>query len=284
MKHAALVTIVALTTTTPAIAQSVWVAASSQKIRPTDPSGASTSASLEAAGNEFEAFHLVVNGGGSGARAVSVAAGALKGPTGAVIDDVRVYREAWYTTTTPSYQTSPTGRWPDAMIPAVDEIDNQKRNAFPYDVPANEQQPVFVEYHVPANAPAGWYSGVVQVSGGATAQVAVKLYVHAFSLPSTASIRSAFGIGYDDPCVAHYGGYTQCGGDAGVESLLNKYARFALDHRVTISDVAAITPTANTDGSYDWSTWDALYAPMLDGSMPGRLVGAKLTALRYVWT
>src|SRR2546423_15282559 len=106
MRHAVIVTIVALTTATPAIAQTVWVAASSQKIRPTDPSGAATTATLEAAGNEFEAFHLVVNGGAGGASGVSVAADALVGPKGAVIDDVRVYREAWYTTATASYQTS----------------------------------------------------------------------------------------------------------------------------------------------------------------------------------
>jgi hypothetical protein len=284
MKQTLLVTLVALATTTPALAQSVWVTASSQKIRPTDASGAAASASLEAAGNEFEAFHLVVNGGPGGAGAVSVAADALGGANGAVIDDVRVYREAWYTTTTPSYQTSAPGRWPDAMIPAVDEIDNQPRNAFPWDVPANEQQPVFVEYHVPPNAPAGWYHGVVHVTGGVTADVAVKLYVHAFSLPSTASIRSAFGLGYLDPCTAHFGGYAQCGSDAGVESLNNKYARFALDHRISISDVVATVPAANADGSYDWSGFDALYSPMLDGTMAGRLAGARLTSLRYQWT
>ena len=134
------------------------------------------------------------------------------------------------------------------MIPSVDEIDNQKRNAFPYDVPANEQQPIFVEYHVPAGAPAGWYRGVVHVTGGASADVAVKLYVHAFTLPSTASIRSAFGIGYNDPCIAHFGGYTQCGSDPGVIAMLNKYTRFALDHRITLSDVVATTPSARSEG------------------------------------
>jgi hypothetical protein len=267
-----------------ASAQSVWVAASSKKIRPADVSGSSTSIALEAAGNEFEAAHVVLNGGSSGLTAVSVSADKLTGPTGAVIDDVRVFREAWYTTSTPSYQTSSPGRWPDAMIPAVDEIDNQVRNAFPCDVPANEQQPVFVEYHVPPNAPAGWYTGSVHVTGGMTAEVPVKLYVHAFKLPSTSSIPTAFGIGYLDPCTAHYGGYTQCGGDPGVISLMNKYARFALDHRVTLSDVVATTPLARSDRSYDWTAWDAAYAPMLDGGMGGRLAGAKLTSMRFAWT
>jgi hypothetical protein len=265
-------------------AQSAWVAPSTHKVRPNDSAGSATSVTLEAAGNEFEAFHVVINGGPSGAKAITVAAGALTGPGGASISDVRVYREAWYNVTTQSNLNGAVGRWPDAMIPAVDELDNQPRNAFPYDVPANEQQPIFVELHVPPTAPPGWYAGTVQVSGGVTATVTVRLYVHAFTLPSTASLRTAFGIGWDDPCVASFGSYTQCGGDAGVVAMLTKYTKFALDHRISLSDVVYAGPAQNSDGSYDWASWDQIYAPMLDGNMAGRLIGAKLTSLRYSWT
>ena len=169
------------------------------------------------------------------------------------------------------------------MIPAVDEIDNQARNAFPVDVAANQQQPVFVEYHVPQGAAAGWYSGTVHVTGGIKADIPVKLYVHAFSLPSTSSLPSAYGIGWNDACTAHYGGYSQCGGDAGVQAINNKYTRFALDHRISLSEVVYNGPAQKSDGSYDWSTWDAMYGPMLDGGMGGRLHGAKLTSVRYMW-
>ena len=265
-------------------AQSVWVAPSTHKVRPTDVSGTSTSVALEAAGNEFEAFHVVVNGGAGGAKAISVSATTLAGPGGATISDVRVYREAWYNATTQSNLNGAVGRWPDAMIPAVDEIDNQVRNAFPYDVPANEQQPIFVEYHVPANATAGYYTGSVTVSGGVKATVPVKIYVHAFSLPSTASLHTAFGMGWDDACIAGYGGYTQCGGDAGVLAMLGKYTKFALDHRVTISDSVYAGPAQNSDGSFDWTSWDKIYLPMLNGTLGGRLVGAKVTSMRYAWT
>jgi glycosyl hydrolase family 123 len=265
-------------------AQSVWVASSSQKVRPGDTAGSASSISLEAAGNEFEAFHLVVAGGGSGAKAITVAADALVGPGGAVIDDTRVYREGWYAVATPSNVQGAAGRWPDVMVPAVDDVDNQPRNAFPYDVPANEQQPIFVEYHVPSTAAPGWYQGQVHVGGGAHADVTVKLYVHAFALPSTSSLRSAYGIGALDPCAAHFGGYTQCGSDAGVQTLLTKYTKFALDHRISLSDAVYTGPLQNADGSFDWATWDGLYGPMLDGGMGGRLAGAKLTSVRFQWT
>ena len=79
-----------------AFAQSVWTASATQKVRPGDAAGTSTSATLEAARNEFEAFHVVLAGGGGGAKAVTVAADALTGPAGASIADVRVFREGMY--------------------------------------------------------------------------------------------------------------------------------------------------------------------------------------------
>src|SRR5262249_30183278 len=145
-----------------------------------------------------------------------------------------------------------------------------------------EQQPIFVEYHVPPQAAPGWYTGAVHVTGGISADVPVKLYVHAFSLPSTSSIRSAFGMGSTDPCTAHYGVYTECGGDAGVSTLATRYARLALDHRISLSDADAVPP-AESGGSYDWSQWDATVGPMLDGKMGGLLDGAKLTSVRFLW-
>lgn len=286
MQHARAVTLVATIAlfSASAFAQSAWTASATMKIRPGDQSGSGASATLEAARNEFEAFHVVLAGGSAGAKAVTVAADALSGPGGGTISDVRVFREGLYAVSTPSSIQGAAGGWPDAMIPAVDELDNQPRNAFPVDVAANQQQPVFVEYHVPQGAAAGWYTGTVHVTGGISATIPVKLYVHAFTLPSTSSLPTAYGIGWNDACTAHYGGYAQCGGDAGVQALNNKYTRFALDHRISLSEVVYNGPTQNADGTYDWATWDAMYGPMLDGGMGGRLIGARLTSVRYMWT
>jgi hypothetical protein len=245
------VTLVALLASTPALAQSVWTAPASQKVRPGDTAGSAQAATLEAARNEFEAFHVVVNGGAAGAKAVTVTADKLVGPGGATLDDVRVYREGWYNVGTISSVQGAQGRWPDPMIPAVDEIDNQPRNAFPYDVPANEQQPVWVEYHASQTQAPGWYTGAVHVTGGVTADIPVKLYVHAFTLPSTSSLPSAYGIGWADACTAHMGGYAQCG-DAGVQQLNNKYARLALDHRISLSEAITTGPAVGADGNSDW--------------------------------
>ena len=145
---------------------------------------------------------MIIDGGAAGATGVTVAAGELRGPGGALIGggDVRVFREAFIDVTTRSNVSGALGRWPDALIPAVDELYDEPRNAFPVRVPAHEQQPVYVEYRVPANAAPGVYTGSVHVEGaGLAADVPVTLAVHALTLPSTASLRSAFGIGWADP-------------------------------------------------------------------------------------
>jgi len=71
MNHSYLVTLVALVAATPALAQSVSVAPAAQKVRPGDAAGTATSIALEAAGNEFEAFHVVVAGGSGGSPYVA---------------------------------------------------------------------------------------------------------------------------------------------------------------------------------------------------------------------
>ena len=59
---------------------------------------------------------------------------------------------------------------------------------------------------MPTDAAAGHYTGTVQVvtSGGAFT-VPVGLRVFDFELPSTSSLPTMYGIGWDAGCVAHQG-------------------------------------------------------------------------------
>jgi hypothetical protein len=269
-----------------ASAQTAWVAPESMKIRPGDQPGVTHAASLESARNEFEAFHVVLDGGAKGLKGASVTATPLSGPGGASIGGVHLYREAFYNVTTPSSVDGATGPWPDALIPAVDEVVGETRNAFPIDVPAHQQQPVYVEYFVPADATPGMYTGSVHVASadGFAADVPVTLAVHGFVLPSTSSLRTAFGMGWADACTAHFGGYQACGGDDGIAKMMLMYARFALDHRISIDSSIYTGPKAAPAGGFDWATWDQMYGPLIDGTAPTRLKGAKLTSVRFSWT
>jgi hypothetical protein len=254
------------------------------KIHPTDVPPSATTAEIHAAQNEFEAFQIVVAGPVTG---VYMSPPVLVGPNGSTIpgSEVRLYREAYQNITTPSNTEGGTGLWPDALIPDVDETANEKRNAFPFEVPSGENRVVWVEVHVPQGQQIGTYQGGVTVSGTGlgTVTVPVTLLVWDFALPSTSSLASTFGVGWSAACVAFYGSYTACGGDTGVEQTHLMFSRFMLDHRIT-ADVVYYGPSGCTGLNCDWTHFDATYGSLFDGTDPNlRLQGAAQTTIQYIW-
>src|SRR3989440_10692352 len=185
-------------------APQVWPAPAAVTVRPQaqPPQGSSAAAVIAAAKNEFESFQVVVTGPATG---VSMSLEGLGDDKGHSISgrDVMLYREALISVPQQTGGDGAAGIWPDALVPDVDPIVGEKRNAFPFDVPAGESRAVLVDIHVPANAAAGVYKGTLNVTGGAAAQVPVTLTVWDFAVPSTSSLRSAFGMTWNGPCVGH---------------------------------------------------------------------------------
>jgi uncharacterized protein (TIGR03382 family) len=249
-----------------ASAASVWTAMATEKIRPDAKPRATTEAALGAARNEFEAFQVVVSGRATG---VKVEAGPLVSLDGA-ITDAKLYREDLIDVGQPSALDGATGRWPDALVPAVDDVVGEQRNAFPFDVQDGESRAVWVEYHVPQGAKPGAYRGGVKVTTGeGEAVVSVTLTVWDFELPSTASLRSYFGIAYGTIPSGHH-----LSGDADAQ-LRARYAQLALDHRISV--------TVGDDGhDRDIGHFDRFYGPLVSGTAPTRLPGARLTSVKFV--
>ncbi len=249
----------------PARATQVWTASATEKIRPAAAARSQAAAEDSAARTEFEAFQVAITDGAAG---VSATATDLVGPGGAI--PVRLYREALIGLSTASALDGGAGSWPDALVPAVDEIKGEPRNAFPFDVPAGESRAVWAEVHVPADAAPGTYTGSVTLTwngGGAT--VPVTLTVWPFAIPSTASLKSAFSLYYGDLMAGHGVSY----GDA-YWSLRARYGQLALDHRLSLSHV--------DDGNPDLAHLTTYYGGELDGTLPTSLAGARLTNFEFV--
>jgi hypothetical protein len=261
----------------PSSAAQVWVAPAAQKIRPSiqPVAGAPTSAAISSAQNEFESFQVVVTGPASG---ISMGVEGLSDGQGHTITgrDVVLYREALLDVPSPSGGDGAAGMWPDALVPDVDPIAAEKRNAFPFDVPAGESRAVFVDIHAPDGTPAGVYAGVIHVTGDITQDVPVRLTVWDFSIPSTATLRSAFGMSWNGPCVGH--GDPGCSGGASDLALRARYVQAALDDRVSIH-TPYYTATVDSSGNENWANFDQYAGQFLDGTAPTRLKGARLTSL-----
>jgi len=266
----------------------VWMTDGMVKVTPTTPPGLVHWAELHAAKNESESFQVHVQAAATPVQlsvTVSDLTDETAGVTIASAANVSVFREAYLNITTLSDANGTLGMTPDALIPAIDPYVNEIRTAFPVTVPAGQTQSVWVDVLVPASAPSGYYTGTVTVSDGATklATLPVRLAVWDFALPSTSSLRSGFGLGWNSLCVQAYGGYSGCGAypgatspDDAVEKIHVSSATELLDYRVSLGGVV-YAPVTNGDFTH----FDTVYGGLLGGTAATRLAGASLTAIWF---
>ncbi len=259
----------------------VWVERSTVKVRPSASPKEITEGNISAAKNEFESFQIVVRSS-SGIQNITPQASSLSGPGGEIISAsaIRFYRVELMAIDTPSDVQGGTGRWPDPLIPMIDDLDGSPRAGFPFDAAANDARAIWVEVLVPSDAVAGIYYGQITLHGIGIEgyEVPVSLQVYDFKLPSTPTLHTYYQLNDLSVCSGHYHGDASCGdwGDQKM-NLIDKYARFALDHRITLGNIYYQRPNGN-----DWSEFDRRYAPLLDGAADTRLAGAELTSANYM--
>ncbi len=259
---------------------SVGVVPSTLKVRPSDAPATAPSASIKAARNEFEAFQIVLRAGAADVGQVSAKlAQPLQGAPGAIpAANVVLYAERYYDVGTASNDEGAPGLWPDPLVPDVDTFFGEKRNAFPMTIAAGQTGVVWVDVLVPPDAAPGDYAGSIEVdvAGATQATVPVALHVGNFSLPSTSTLASAFGMGWNTPPLVHCGGaFPYCGGDADKSNAIRAlYLRAALDDRFSISSTDFQPPFGG-----DQAPYEKYVLPLVQGTGPTRLAGARLTSV-----
>ncbi len=268
-------------------AVSWWIATALEKVRPTDPAPASAAhaARIEAARNEFEPFQVVLRSAAADIEGIDVHPSDLRGPGGSVIAArwVNVYLERYVTLHTPSSVEETAGDWPDPLIPRVDGYTGERRNAFPFGLRRGRNQTIWAEVYVPQSARPGGYTGSLRISAGGMADIAVPIHltVWDFALPSTSSLRTAFGFSGVAALRKHRGSYTS---DDDLYRISGLYAKAALLHRLSTYGGTMVAPPAVVDGDalrVEWTAFDRYEGPFLDGTVLGNddpLPGARVTS------
>jgi Domain of unknown function (DUF4091) len=157
----------------PVAQAAVWTIGAGDKAFPSSPAGNTSQISLFSAGNEYQAAQVVVKG--AGPRTISLSWGSGTAPL--LSGNSALSQVGYVKVTTPSsFAKSKAGTYPDPLLPT--QFGRAVR------VPAYATA-FYVLIHVPANTPAGDYSGTLQVSeDGQITAVPVTLHVWAFSLPA----------------------------------------------------------------------------------------------------
>jgi hypothetical protein len=251
------------------------------KIRPTLPLPPSAKAgapiALTAARGECEGAQVVVSAGAAGVQHLELSVSPLR--AGARELSALLYREAFLDVRTPSDIEGATGLWPDPLIPVVDEIAHERRNAFPVDVPAGRHQPVYVEVCVPHATAPGVYTGEVTATatGLAPTKLPISIDVQAVEIPATSSLPVTFGLSGKSLMYGHYG--EKLDDDVRL-TLVHRYALAALRHRISLYSMSMRPPKvdASTDDvRVDFHDWDAEIGPFMDGQVG--LDGARFSAI-----
>jgi len=261
----------------------VWAESAMVKVRPQTPPRRDSVVALVGARNEVLSFQVALHGGPGGLSGVTARFPSLVGAAQRRIggSDLLLYREALLDITQPTPPETQPGRWPDGLIPDVDEVVGERRSAFPFDVPAGESRAIWAEVRIPEDAAPGLYLGLVEVRArGLLAHVLVTLTVVDASLPSTSSLRTAFLLWPPHVCRA-FTGNPDCSTDTQVR-LLKQFHRLALEHRVTLASAFPRLPGQATWDLPDYDTFAERWGPFLQGSAPNALPGARMTSLQYL--
>lgn len=209
----------------------VWWCEAAHKISRTRalPTESSPAGRLSAARNDYEALQMVVRPTET-LKGLTAAAGPLVGPDGATIpaESIRILRVYYHFVDHPTDATGVRDWWPDALPPLGE----------PIDVPAGENQPLWVLIHVPKDAKPGDYAGEVLLKAeGWSATVPIRLHVWKFALPARNHIETAFGLSAGDIFRYH-----QLNTEADKRRVLDMYCQSFAEHRISPYDPVPLDP------------------------------------------
>ena len=181
----------------------VWTVKSTVRVLRNVPIGERLAVELFSARNEWESFQILMRSDAP-VRGVNVQAGDLRGAGAAVLPAgaARLFRQHQMELTVGSYRNTEfqAGWYPDALIPFRHPVTRAplgaaRLAAAPFDLPSGQTHGFWVDIHVPADAPAGNYKGVYQVTaeGMTPVEVPVQLMVWDFCLPQVPTYQTALG-------------------------------------------------------------------------------------------
>lgn len=183
---------------------------------------------LSAARNDFEAVQLVVRPNRD-LRGLSAEVSDLRGAESSIpASAVEILQVYYHWVDHPTDRVGVRDWWPDAL-PPLDK---------PIDVPAGENQPLWVLVHVAGDTAPGDYTGIVTLKAeGWSVKVPIELHVWDFALPQRNHLETAFGLSAGN--VFRYHGLKT---EADKRRVMEMYFQLFAEHRISPYDPAPLDP------------------------------------------
>jgi len=242
------------------------VYSSLHKLRPDRPlpDAGRDAIELRALRGECESAQVAI---AAGEMALTVAGAALRGSLGEGVS-LRVYREGIVRLELPSGPEGHAGSWPDPLVPERDAWDGERRNAFPFDVPARENRVVLVDICVDGGAKPGTRLATFEVrSATATLRaIPLRVRIERAGIPATASLPTSFGFSSRRAALGHLGRQAT---QAELERIDRRYREALLSRRISVHGGTMDPPPFRREKgrlAIDFTAYDRELGPFLGGA------------------
>jgi len=179
-----------------------------RRIGRNDQPSDSSPVELWAARGEYESFQIVISAGTDEVDDTNVESFDLTSPAGSRIASsaFAFFREhyVYISKSSPDLGSGnrplKSGWYPDALIPQLDPETHAPTKgrlaSFPFRTDPGENQPIWVDLHVPLDADPGVYTANLKIvsSNEGEASISITLHVWGFSLPLAPTLKSSFGM------------------------------------------------------------------------------------------
>jgi len=238
--------------------ESGWKVGRSRSPPPRPAIGPVSPAAVSAAQGEFEALQIVLTPQVDG-ELLSASVGPLRNRAGrAAPISVQLHEVAYVHVTQPTDDTCEADWYPDPLPPL----------RTPRSLPARQNLPLWLTFHVAREALPGGYTGVLELKSGAgDLRVPLKVHVYDFELPRETHLRSALGLGAWN--INRYHALTSPADQlAGFEKYLRNFA----EHRISPYsfydyapiEVQFVGEDTNKQARVDFTKFDQAAAKWLD--------------------
>lgn len=267
---------------------SIWVEHIANKVQPTTVAGTASSIRLEGARRSYEAAQLVVRANGGALTNVSMTASALSDGAGHTLSESNItfFRQAFINFTgvaesepgsKPVPANSPTHDpyLPDPLIPFTDPYTTSTRwVGAPFNVAADRNQPVWVDFYIPESTAGGAYTGIITVTAAAQSPVVVPvmLTVWDLTLPDMNVVTTFFRSHFEGVIYYHQGTYDCSGSNCWLNwssrarTLVKRYEELAHAHRIDVGQNFIPDPGNGCSPPSDWNSYDMALQPYMTGA------------------